>query len=232
MIELKRPRPDGAQRPSQRVVFEHDPAVLLPLLARGERPRAVPRRCHVAIGFWAPTESTGVSRPQARRRGAPQDRRAKAESAPPPRAGPRPAARCRCGRPSRCRPPPAPCPARLSSARMSGGDEDGARPQPSTSNSVGIGRTRQRRQIVERELVGARDVPGGGDGRRHQHGRTPVAFADQEMAGTVAADELDLRRVGRRQGLVERPPCRRRDHALAFSAFSSLVLSCSGRRFR
>ena len=51
MIELKRPRPDGAARPSQRVVFEHDPAVLLPLLARGERPRAVPRRRHVAIGF-------------------------------------------------------------------------------------------------------------------------------------------------------------------------------------
>ena len=51
MIELKRPRPDGAPRPSQRVVFEHDPAVLLPLLARGERPRAVPRRRHVAIGF-------------------------------------------------------------------------------------------------------------------------------------------------------------------------------------
>lgn len=51
MIELKRPRPDGAQRPSQRVVFEHDPAVLLPLLARGERPRAVRRRRRVAIGF-------------------------------------------------------------------------------------------------------------------------------------------------------------------------------------
>lgn len=51
MIELKRPRPDGAPRPSQRVVFEHDPAVLLPLLARGERPRALPRRRHVAIGF-------------------------------------------------------------------------------------------------------------------------------------------------------------------------------------
>jgi hypothetical protein len=32
-------------------VFEHDPSVLLPLLARGERPRAVPRRRHVAIGF-------------------------------------------------------------------------------------------------------------------------------------------------------------------------------------
>jgi hypothetical protein len=32
-------------------VFDHDPAVLLPLLARGERPRAVPRRRHVAIGF-------------------------------------------------------------------------------------------------------------------------------------------------------------------------------------
>jgi hypothetical protein len=51
MIELKRPRPDGAARPSQRVVFDHDPALLLPLLARGERPRAVPRRRHVAIGF-------------------------------------------------------------------------------------------------------------------------------------------------------------------------------------
>jgi hypothetical protein len=51
MIELKRPRPDGAARPSQRVVFDHDPAVLLPLLAGGERPRAVPRRRHVAIGF-------------------------------------------------------------------------------------------------------------------------------------------------------------------------------------
>ena len=51
MIELKRPRPDGAPRPSQRVVFEHDPAVLLPLLARGDRPRALPRRRHVAIGF-------------------------------------------------------------------------------------------------------------------------------------------------------------------------------------
>ena len=51
MIELKRPRPDGAQRPSQRVVFDHDPAVLLPMLSRGEQPRAVPRRRHVAIGF-------------------------------------------------------------------------------------------------------------------------------------------------------------------------------------
>ena len=51
MIELKRPRPSGAPRPSQRVVFQHDPARLLPPLARGERPRAVPRRRHVAIGF-------------------------------------------------------------------------------------------------------------------------------------------------------------------------------------
>ena len=51
MIELKRPRPSGAARPSQRVVFQHDPARLLPPLARGERPRAVPRRRHVAIGF-------------------------------------------------------------------------------------------------------------------------------------------------------------------------------------
>jgi len=51
MIELKRPRPSGTARPNQRVVFEHDPARLLPPLARGERPRAVPRRRHVAIGF-------------------------------------------------------------------------------------------------------------------------------------------------------------------------------------
>ena len=51
MIELKRPRPGGAPRPSQRVVFQHDPARLLPPLARGERPRRVPRRRHVAIGF-------------------------------------------------------------------------------------------------------------------------------------------------------------------------------------
>jgi hypothetical protein len=51
MIELKRPRPEGTARPSQRVVFEHDPGLLLPLLARGERPRAVPQRRHVAIGF-------------------------------------------------------------------------------------------------------------------------------------------------------------------------------------
>ena len=51
MIELKRPRADGAARPRQRVVFDHDPGVLLPLLARRERPRAVPRRRHIAIGF-------------------------------------------------------------------------------------------------------------------------------------------------------------------------------------
>jgi len=51
MIELKRPRPSGTARPNQRVVFEHDPARLLPPLARGGRPRAVPRRRHVAIGF-------------------------------------------------------------------------------------------------------------------------------------------------------------------------------------
>ena len=95
-------------------------------------------------------------------------------------------------------------------------------PQPSTSNSVGTARACERRQIVERQLLGARDVPGGGDGRRHQHGRAPVALADQEMAGAVAADELDLRRVGRRQGLVEGSALPRRDHALAFSAFSSL----------
>lgn len=51
MIELKRPRPDGAARPQQRVVFDHDPAQLLPPLARGEQPRALRRRRHVAIGF-------------------------------------------------------------------------------------------------------------------------------------------------------------------------------------
>jgi hypothetical protein len=51
MIELKRPWPDGAARPSQRIVFHHDPARLLPALARGERPRAVPRRRCVAVGF-------------------------------------------------------------------------------------------------------------------------------------------------------------------------------------
>ncbi len=51
MIELKRPRPGGTARPTQRVVFDHDPAVLLPPLARGERPRAAPRRRHVALGF-------------------------------------------------------------------------------------------------------------------------------------------------------------------------------------
>ena len=51
MIELKRPRPDGAPRPAARLVFDHDPADLLSPLARGERPHAVPRRRCIAIGF-------------------------------------------------------------------------------------------------------------------------------------------------------------------------------------
>ena len=51
MIELKRPRADKAKPRTERVVFRHDPAVLLPLLARGERPIRVKRRACVAIGF-------------------------------------------------------------------------------------------------------------------------------------------------------------------------------------
>ena len=34
MIELKRPRPDGAPRPTARVVFDHDPAGLSSIMAR------------------------------------------------------------------------------------------------------------------------------------------------------------------------------------------------------
>lgn len=51
MIELKRPRTESAKPRIERVVFRHDPAVLLPVLARGERPSGVKRRACVAIGF-------------------------------------------------------------------------------------------------------------------------------------------------------------------------------------
>ncbi len=51
MIELKRPRPDGAAPVIARVAFDHDPAMLLPMLARGERPVGVKRRGCIAIGF-------------------------------------------------------------------------------------------------------------------------------------------------------------------------------------
>lgn len=47
-LELERAR-TGAP-PPQRVVFEHDPAMLLSTLANGRRPRAVSRRPCIAIG--------------------------------------------------------------------------------------------------------------------------------------------------------------------------------------
>jgi hypothetical protein len=48
-LELERVRTGAA--PPQRVVFEHDPAMLLSALAQGRRPRGVPQRRCVAIGL-------------------------------------------------------------------------------------------------------------------------------------------------------------------------------------
>jgi hypothetical protein len=48
-LELERARTGAA--PPQRVVFEHDPAMLLSALAQGRRPRGVPQRRCVAIGL-------------------------------------------------------------------------------------------------------------------------------------------------------------------------------------
>jgi hypothetical protein len=70
-LELERARLDAA--PPQRVAFEHDPATLLAALARGRRPRGVPRRPCIAIGarhatqgvHWALVETSEAHPPAA-----------------------------------------------------------------------------------------------------------------------------------------------------------------------
>ena len=106
-------------------------------------------------------------------------------------------------------------------------------PQPSTSNSVGtaalVSGARLSSDSSSARVTFQAVVTVGVTST----GRSPVALADQEMAGAVGADELDLRRVGRRQGLVEGSARPRRHHALAFAAFVLvLARSCSGRSLR
>lgn len=50
MIELRRVRPAGRQPAPQRLAFRHDPGRLLTALARGRRPRRIPRRPCVVVG--------------------------------------------------------------------------------------------------------------------------------------------------------------------------------------